>query len=151
MRGYDLVAQVKAVNRANAHAVKLYAQLEPIFRPLVGQQIFKVDGTLLAKVAKLLPELPYDGNLMVFKGSSDYSLNWTVKTSEMVEGAHHCVYHETGVYLGWVRNHVLTEMSGPPAVRSDWTVQEVTEGRERYQRAKREADDTLSAIHPFGA
>lgn len=71
-----LEARVKAVNEAHKYANELYGTLVAIFRPLVGQQIEKQGGDLLAKVKKLIPEPPHSANLRVWKTSSAYSLAW---------------------------------------------------------------------------
>ena len=70
-RGNATAAKVKAVNRANKEAIKLYEQLAPIFAPLVGQQVMKGTGGLLAKFQKLLPELPNTSSLSIHRHLSD--------------------------------------------------------------------------------
>lgn len=104
-----LAARVKGVNRAHAYAKKLYEQLVPIFKPLVGTKIFKADGTLLQKIKEQLPELSCTPGLHVHKNSSDYSLSFSVRTSEDVNGL--AYYHSVSVYIGEVRNGVLDRKS----------------------------------------
>src|SRR5581483_4429100 len=98
-----LKAKVKAVNAAHKHAIVLHQALTEVFRPLVGQQVLKATGDLLQKVEKLLPpNLTQVGlfGLHVYRHRSDYSLAWTVKTCEQIEGAGSCLYYEHTVYVG---------------------------------------------------
>lgn len=143
-----LAARVRAVNRAHAYAAKLYPQLAEPFRPLVGQKIMKAGGTLMAKYAAMLPKLPYGQGLQVTPHHTDYSLSWTVKTWESVDGGGY--YYDIGVYIGNLRNGVLTELCKPFEGRTDYDPLEVHAARERYKEAKRLADEAHSALWPFG-
>ena len=145
-----LPAKIKAVNRANEYGVKLYQELEPIFRPLVGQSILNKNGTLAKRFAKLLPELPCTTDLHVYRGDSNYSLAWCVKTCEMNGDGYGCVYHEITVYIGNIRGDVLTEICSPFTARTDYTAEEVHANREKYESAKKLADDARSKLYPFG-
>lgn len=149
MRAMRLVAKVKAVNRAHEYAHKLYAQLVPIFKPLVGQKILKADGTLLAKYDKLLPELPCFGNLRVYRHKSDYSLGWTISTDE-TDSPHTCLYYDVTVYIGRLSRGVLESIEEPFNGRTDYTVEEVDQKRAAYTEAQKVADACKSALHPFG-
>ena len=145
-----LKARVKAVNAANDYANKLYPQLVAIFEPLVGEQVLKADGTLLAKYQKLLPDFPSSNGLHVYKHSSDYSLAWCVKTCEQVEDHCTCVYHEVTVYIGSLSGKTLKEIDRPFEGKTDYTVADVQAARERYKEAKKAADEAKSALFPFG-
>src|SRR5277367_5628074 len=96
-----LECEVSATNEANAYANQLHPKLVEIFRPFVGLPILKADGTLLAKVAKLLPEFPSLPKLHTYKHITTYRLSWVVKTCVVGEkgdyGAAH--YHESNVYV----------------------------------------------------
>ena len=141
-------AHVRAVNMANAAAIELYPKLAELFRPLVGTKIEKVDGTLLAKIAMTLPEFPCTPALHVYKHTSNYSLAWSVKTCVSIPG--YCVYYEATVYVGNMRNGVLTELSKPFSARTDYTADEVIQKRDVYEKAKQAADDARSDLFPFG-
>ena len=70
-----LDAKVKAVNKANAYATKLYPMLASVFKPLVGQKVLKADGSILAKYAKLMPDfLLAPEGIHVCQHMSKYSL-----------------------------------------------------------------------------
>jgi hypothetical protein len=145
-----LKAKVAAVNRCHAEAMKLFPQMVAIFAPLVGQKLDKVDGGLLEKIKKLLPEFPNTHKLQIFRGSSSYSLYWTVKTCEMIGSTHTCCYHEIGVYIGNMNNGVLTSLHDSFSARSDYTVDEVAALRVDYKAKKKAADEAHSALSHFG-
>lgn len=149
-----LAAKVAAVNAANKLAVELYPKLREVFEPFVGQKIEKADGTLLAKIAKLMPEFPCTPGLHVYKYGSDYSLAWCVKTCESSSGRtgdyQIANYHETMVYVGNIKNGVLVDFYKAPELRTDYTVEAVEAAREAYKKAKQAADDAQSKLHPFG-
>jgi len=144
-----LTAKVAAVNRANEYAARLYAALVEKFGPLVGQKILKADGTLLAKYAGLVPDLPCSPDLHVYRHSSDYSLAWTVKTWTLLP--HSCMYHEVTVYVGDLRGATLDKMTVHPFTgRTDYSVEEITAKRLSAESAKRVADELRSDLYPFG-
>jgi hypothetical protein len=144
-----LKAKVNAVNRAHAYAHRLYATLAPIFQPLIGEKIFKADGTLTAKCLKLMPELPHGIDLHVYKHVSDYSLAWTVKTCEMIEGESCCLYYEITVYVGEMNKGVLTKLSTPFSGRVDYTPAEIQDKRNKVELAEKALSDARSALWPF--
>jgi len=142
-------AKVEAVNAANEHANKLYAELVKIFEPLVGQKILKADGTLLAKVQALLPEFPCTPSLMVYN-VSDYSLAWTVKTNAMV-GDSSCLYHETTVYIGELSNgNTLAKITPPQEHPTGYKAEDVEELRAKVKAAKERYENLKSKLFPFG-
>lgn len=150
-----LAAKVRAVNRAHEYANKLYPWLVEKFAPLVGQKILKQDGSLLAKYADLVPELPSTHNLHVYRHHSDYSLAWTVKTSEPESGdgsgPHTVLYYEVTFYVGDLRGQTLEKLTVHQfTARTDYTAAEVAGKREAYEKAKQAADDARSALYPFG-
>ena len=147
-RGNATAAKVKAVNRANKEAIKLYEQLAPIFAPLVGQQVM-MKGGLLAKFQKLLPELPNTSSLSIHRHLSDYYLGWTVKTSEMVDDTS-CLYHEVTVQIGTLNHGVLESITSPFTGRTDWTLEEIEKKRETFRAADKALSDARSALYPFG-
>lgn len=145
-----LAAKVKAVNRANGIAHELFPVLTAIFAPLVGKQIIKATGGLLAKYEKLLPEFPNTGYLRVYRHQSEYSLAWTVNTSEH-DSINTVLYHEVTFYVGELRGGVLERLSPHPFVgRTDYTEHEIQEKRARYEAAKKAADEARSDLYPFG-
>ena len=143
-----LKAKVAAVNKGNAYAKELYALLTATFTPFLGEQIFKKEGGLMAKVQKVMPALPNGRGLMVYRYGSDYSLVFVVKTDEVIDG--HAYYAETSVYIGELDNGVLTKMTPWSDRRSDFTVEEILRKRKAYEEAKKIADDAKGELHPFG-
>lgn len=143
-----LQAKVEAVNLANRYANEIHPILSAAVTPFVGQQVLKVDQ-FLAKVKKVIPELACTVPLHVYRNTSDYSLSWTVKTC-VSDGRGHAVYHETTVYVGELRNGVLTQLSSFEKLREDYTAEEVERLRAAYREAKSVADKAHSALHPFG-
>ena len=144
-----LQARVNAVNKANAYAKELYEQLKPVFEPFVGMQILKQGGDLLAKVQKLIPELPCKPNLHVYRYRSDYSLMYMVRASATVDD-YGSMSHEVGVYIGELHNGALIKMCDWHELRTDFTVEEVKLKREIYEQAQKVASEAESALHPFG-
>jgi hypothetical protein len=145
-----LTCKVAAINRANAYGKEIYQTLTKIFEPLVGEKILKVDGSLLAKYAALVPKFEYSHALHVYRHSSDYSLAWTVKTCEPLPPGS-CMYHESTVYIGDLRGGMLDKLAIYPFdSRSDFTVEEITQKRVDFENAKKALDEARSALYPFG-
>lgn len=149
-----LAAKVAVVNNANKYALELYPSLRAIFEPFLGQKIEKADGTLLKKIAELIPDHICNTSIHVYRHTSDYSLAWVVKTNESYPNnrgdCHLAVYHETVVYVGHMRSGFLEKFYDAPGFRHDYTVEEIIAKREEYKIAKGIADKCLSALFPFG-
>jgi hypothetical protein len=143
-----LEARVRAVNRANAYAAELYPALRKVFEGLVGKQVVKKEGGLLARVKAMLPELPCTPGLHVYRSVSVYSIAFVVKTCESGEG--YCFYHETAVQVGALKGGVLVELSEPFAARADYTADEVLRKREAFEAAERAYREARSELHLFG-
>lgn len=146
----QLKAKVAAVNRANGVALSLQPVLRAIFEPLVGEKILKADGTFLAKVAALMPELPSQHDLMVYRLAGNYSLAWSVKTNEH-DSPQTVLYHEATLYVGNLEGQILKSMADHRFDgRVDYTVEEIEAKREAYSKAKRISDEAREALYPFG-
>ncbi len=148
MSDAQLTAKVKAVNLANAYAMELYPVLAKIFGPFVGYQIEKKDGPLLAKIAKLLPEMPCTTHIHVTRYPGNCILAWLVKTCEMYSD-HSCLYHEVMLYIGHMSNGILDSLYDTPHLRTDYTVEEIEEARRKFRTAQKIAED-LKPPYPFG-
>jgi len=155
-RQEKLIAKIGAVNRANAEATRLHQIFHDIFAPFVGQKILKADGTLLAKVAALVPEFAFGNTLQVrtlqphvYRDSSNYSLIYTVKACETMP-PHSCAYHDTAMYIGVFAGAMLEKLSPVQTYRSDYVVEEIEGKRQAYESAKRVAEELRSALYPFG-
>jgi len=149
-----LKARVKAVNLAHKTAMEVYDLLSPLFASLVGEKIIKQDGQFMAKHQKNLPTLPSETrHVTIFRNvTSDYSLSWTVKVCEHVDGTHTCTYEEHTVYIGNLTcGTTLKDVDYErPNLRTDYTVEEITHLREVYEEKKREADKARNDLYPFG-
>lgn len=143
-----LAMRVAAVNAANGAAWDLYHSLRDVFAPLVGEQVCKKDGGLLAKVERLLPSLPNSRELVVYRHPSEYHLAFVVRVSVIGDGS--VQSHEVTVTVGTLEKGVLTGLAEPFKGRSDWTVKEVMFKREAYWGAKRAAEELKSTLFPFG-
>jgi hypothetical protein len=149
-REQKLAAKVKAVNHAHAIANEWCPKLRAIFTQFVGKQIEKKDGPLLEKIKKFLPDFPSTPFLQIYRHRSDYSLAWTVKTSEM-DTDHTCLYHETTFYVGDLDHGILVKvLDNECNYRTDYTTEEISEKRREYNEAKREADEARDNLFPFG-
>jgi hypothetical protein len=149
----QLVALVSAVNRAHSEAGRLYSVMAAALKPMIGQVILKADGTLMAKVQKMLPELPYTRDVMTCLRTSNYNLWLTVKTCEGIgdtSGPHTCLYHETSVYLANLRDRTLLSLMAHDECRTDYTVEEVMSLRQKCAEAKKAYEAARSACYPFG-
>lgn len=149
-----LDANVAAVNAAGSYAREIHSKLAGIFAPLIGVNIMKADGSLMAKYAKLIPEFPHTTRLHVYDSSSDYSLSWTVKACELSESGRdyaYPAYREVTVYVGRLRNKVLQQILNVPEYKTDYSAAEIVEARKAYEAAKKIARDAESALIPFGA
>ncbi len=148
-----LSAKVDAVVRANHRANQLWNLLMPTFSAFVGKQITKNDGSLLARVEKLLPTLPRTADCRVWHRSSQYSLCWEVQASAPIgdpTGFHTVVYHEAACPIGKIENGILTELYPPMNYRTDYSPEEILEKRADHERAQQALYAAECALRPFG-
>ena len=145
-----LAAKVKAVNQAHTHANQLALLLRTTFEPLVGHQITKCDGTLMAKVKKLMPAMPNTATLQVYRSTSVYSLAFTVKTCQMIAQTCTCLYYEVTFDVGDLDNGILSQLTGLCHHRTDYTAEEIQGKRDTYQAAKKIYNQAQSDLYPFG-
>lgn len=151
-----LAARVYGVNNAHRVAMLIYPELREALAPFVGQKILKADGTLLKKIAELIPKISnYDG-ISIYKSISDYNINWSVKSCEQsqsrnsYEGHTNTYYYEIGVYVGDIRDGILIRLYDPPIHKTDYTVEEVLRNRETFKVAEKIYQDAKSSLFPFG-
>lgn len=151
---YDnaLSAKIAARNEVNAIANASFADAIAALQPFVGQKVCKVDGSLLEKVKKALPDTSLDPHCWYSTGHG-YSLVLNVKviTSAATKGDYQIAhYAEATVYLGHLSNGVLTELYDAPSYKTDYTEDFVRAARleaESADKVKREAE---SKVHYFG-
>lgn len=141
-------ANVAAVNKANAYANKLYALLAPVFKELIGQQILKADGKLLAKVEKLLPELPNTIPLTVYRKISQSTLSWEIKAT-VDESATTWASGCASLIMGRMEDGRLMELSESPQLCENFNVKEITAMHDRIRALRNEINDINGSIEPF--
>jgi hypothetical protein len=147
MAKYTLTAKVIAVNRVNLVANEIYPKLVEVFKPYVGQKLFKATGGFLKKIEEIIPSLVYP-EMQIFQINSNYNLAWTVKTSEQ-ESESTSLYYSTGVYIANISNQVLTDFIGPEQRRTDYTVEEIQEKQRILKEASKAYDKARSDLSPF--
>lgn len=150
MTNETLAAKVRAVNTANAYANMLFVKLKKFFTPYVGKEILLNDGGLRASIKKDFEPLPNTDGISVYRHTSDYSLAYTVKTCESIEGGCLCVYHETTVYVGKVDGKVLESLEASFEAKCDYTAADVEAKRQALRAAQKALSDAQSALYPFG-
>lgn len=152
-----LTLKVLAVNYANEYAKQLYPLYQEHFKNFVGQQIEKVDGSLLKKVANGLvfgekSDIKVQGyhiSFTKYRQNSRYTLSYVAKVC--VSGSQGCSYHEAVIYLGDMNCGVLENLKfEAPSGRTNWTKDEVIQSRCIVERAKRELSGAESVIREFG-
>ena len=120
-----------------------------IFKGLVGQQVLKQDGSIMAKYAKLLPDFPCGPALHVHRMSSEYSLTWIVRASEVCGGCSE--YYETWVNVGQVSKGILTKVENVSTDRrTTYAETEVLLLRDTAKRTKEIYEAARDACSPFG-
>ena len=146
-----MAAKVAAVNKAHQAALEIYHLMRPIFEPFIGEKIDKQDGTFLAKIAKLLPPLSYEHDLRVIRNSSNYSLSWTIYTSEECGDTGNHVSYEVTVYVGGMSGGRLVDLKydAPVDRRRDFTVEWLREARAQCRRKKEAYEAAQRALWPF--
>jgi hypothetical protein len=148
-----LRASIAATNKANAYANRLQRELVAIFRPLVGKQVIKNDGSLLERVKKLLPEFPCQPGLHVYRTSSAYWVGFAVKASVNEEPGPGCQYYEATVRVGDIESgtQTLKQVYDDPADRrTDYTFEEVVEKRRLCEEARKVYEAAKGECYPFG-
>jgi len=157
MREKELAAKIEAVNIAHVYAMQLWKELTEFFRPYVGTAVETKGGPLMAKIQAKLPIFANTHKLMVYRHVSNYSLAWTVKACVPYHSEHGgdiAVYHEITVYIGDLQGQTLTKLcesyQEPPALRSDYTVEEVLANKAAAKKAKAAYEAARDKCYPFG-
>lgn len=143
----NLQVQIDAVNQAHQYAPELYAKLAKVFTDLVGKKILKADGQFIASVREMLPDLPNQFDLSVYRRVDDYSLRWTIKTCQNTEKFTH--YYEYTVYVGKLSKGVLTAIEPFVAPKCDYREEDIVAARKRVQDAEKAISEAKMALYPF--
>lgn len=145
-----ILAKIKAVNAANAEAMRLYPILAQILRPFVNQKIVKIDGSFLEKIRKLLPEIPHTSFLSVYKIQSDYSIAFGIRAWASIENHPMASsYYETTVYIGKIEGQTLIGICEPPEARPDWELENVLDLCKQADNARAVVREIESKLGPF--
>jgi len=148
-----LAAKVRAVNRAHQIAREIYPRLLEAMRPFIGSKVYTVNGALLAKVEKALPDLPHEngpgGGVMVYRYTSTYSLVWIVKVHQTdSQGIAH--YAEASVYVGETDGGALLKRECQATdYRTDYTETEIRAKQAALIDAQKALREAQSALFPF--
>jgi len=148
----SLKPKVEAVNRANKYMNELAVKLVAFFGPLVGKEILKADGSLLAKYAKQLSEVvtfPNTVDLLVYRNPSRYTLSWVVKTCQPIEGECGCLYHEVTLYVGDLDGQTLKALLPFTPQKTDYSAEKVEALRGEVKKAKDKYENLKRGLFPF--
>jgi len=105
----------------------------------------------LAKVEKLLPELPFSKTLEVYYVKRYHLVQWGIKTSEAVKGNYwETVDYSTNCTVGELKGNVLTKIRIRPQLRSDYTTAEVLANRKAYEESVEATEKAKDKLWPFG-
>lgn len=152
----ELPAAIDATNEANRRAMDLQIRLLAFFTPWVGKKVEKADGTLLQKVQtglkEYIGELPCTPSVHVYRSSSAYSMDWTVKVSKSYgEGmGGGTTYATATVHVGELQGDTLVKLGSPITLRTDYTLENVRAARKKAADLKKAYEDARSECHPFG-
>lgn len=147
-----LSATVAARNEVNELTNTRYSTIILALAPFIGQRILKVDGTLLKKVKEALPEFDAVqgfGSSSWYSTGHGYSLVLNIKTCHGVE-PHGCVYADSTLYLGKLRDGVLEGLYDAPTLKANFTEQYVIQAREEVKGAEKILREVESKLYYFG-
>jgi len=146
-----LEAKVKSANMCRDAANKLYKPLAEIFKNHIGKKVCKSDLTLLEKYKKLVEDVlfPNSNELSISRHHSEYNLSWNVRVCCITEKCH-SYYDEVTLYIGELKNQILTEICEEPNFSTDFTPQKIIEARNRLKLAKKLVTEAENALYPFG-
>lgn len=155
MHANIIAAKVAAVNNAHSYAKELYNTLSPIFRHYIGEKVIKNDGTLLAKIQKLIPDLPLTTNLSVWQRVSYYNIVWVIVSAETYQNQNQnnneiALRYETIAVIGSLQDGILMDICDSPQLRDDYTVAEIEdklEARRIAETAHRQAESALEMFN----
>jgi len=152
-----LAAKVAAQNEANRIANAMYLPATEALKPFIGQKVCKVDGGLLEKVKKVLPEASaHEGNhgqRPYYSTGHGYSLTLQIRICEEAKrrnGEQGSYYSEAVLYVADLRDGVLIKLYDPNTRRTDYTEAEIIEARKAHEAAKTAVREAASKLVWFG-
>ena len=125
--------------------LEVLPQVLAALQPLVGQKIINVGGALSERAKSKLPTFDNGNYPQVFVRGSMYSLRLEIKSC-VGYGEFSCTYQEASAHLGTIDGLKLADLTSGHEFRTNYTVQEVLEARERLKKAdaaKRQAESDL--------
>jgi hypothetical protein len=147
-RDYELAIAIDARNAVNAYANDGKRQLLEFFRPLVGKQIIKNDKSLLDRVKKQMPKLPWTMDRHCHHQTSEYMLYFEFFVRVDRNGQS---YSETqGIRVGQIANQILVSVNedDEPFV-TDYNVDVIRELRRLAREAEKVASEAKGKCCPF--
>lgn len=141
-----LAAKIRAVNTANEQGKLLYGQIVEKITPFIGTKILKTGDKLIKKIAQEI-EAPYNNDLLIYQNPSRYTLSYVVKSSCRDGGEYES--HEAVVYIGNIRDGILTDLFCPFNERSDFSTQEIIETMDEIKNLEKKLDQEKNKIYPF--
>lgn len=150
-----LAAKIAAQNEANKAAIELYSKAVEPLKAFVGQKILKVDGTLLEKVKKVLPELVNTNEFRAYYTTGGgYSLRIAITVNKSSPSRRSdcqlAQYQESSAYLAGLRDGVLVKLYDAPQLRADFTEEEILMARKDLEYAKKAMSVAQSKLCGFG-
>lgn len=145
-----LSLKIKATNKANDIANRLYRQMADVFGNLVGQKILKADGSFTKKVEALVPKPIGSGadGVHVYKSySGKWAVSWTVRVT-VFDGDDH-VDAEATAYVCEMEGDTVKCLHSQSPLKTDYDFLIVQTLRELAKMKKKEYDEAQSACYPF--
>lgn len=141
-----LAAKIRAVNTANEQGKLLYEQIVEKITPFIGTKVFRADNTLIKKIAQEI-ETPQEKDILIYQNSSRYTLSYVVKSSCRDGGEYES--HEVMVYIGNIRDGILTDLLEPFNERSDFSTQEIIDVMAAIKNLEEKLSQAKNQIYAF--
>lgn len=144
-----LEQKVRGVNLAHKYANELYPKLVEHFKPLVGQKVYKADGTLLKKIKDQLDTiyLPTGNELRIMRFCGPYDIHYEVQTIISHNGR--ALYHSANVYVVHVQDGVIDRIADPYERKTDYTADTVIADRKALEEAEEAVREIQSRLNHF--
>lgn len=153
-----LAAKIAARNLANQTAMDLFPQMAEALKPFVGQKVCKVDGTLLKKVNEALPKGTNTVQTRGYYSVDDYTLAFRLTTTEHNKARdwtpetqyQHPQSADRTLFLGHLRDGVLTELYDAQTFKTDYTEDFVVQTRKAVREAETALNQVRNSLGDFG-
>lgn len=153
--GKELEAQVRAVNKLNAHCVLVWEHYAPTLLNIPqGTQILRSDETFRKDFTGLLPP-PMDvpKGYRVILGHTDCSVYVDVDVCEQIEDREGCLYESTRLYFASLSNGRVkydeTSSKEPNMKPEPFTIEAVQASLDLIRTKEQELREARGAAFPF--